>query len=236
MLAIITSHSPSTQYPHRASWFVALVALMALLSASCGSEPNESSAAQADSPTVVDSTAAPEPTPSPVATATAIPTATAEPAPTATPAPTSTPKPTPTVATAAAPEPTATPVEESGTNEEAITDNDLILNQFNAHFEAAMTGDWAVYLEGCSPASRAGKTTEIIAAKWATSMDRLGLSDQGMQVTNIEVQMLDGISALVWANLSELGDVRHIKPEKEAWVWSKEGDNWYDIVCSLGGS
>ena len=65
-------------------------------------------------------------------------------------------------------------------------------------------------------------------------MERLGLSDQGMKVTNIEAQMLGGISAIVWANLSEFGEARQLSPERLAWMWAKEGDEWYDTVCSLG--
>ena len=115
-----------------------------------------------------------------------------------------------------------------------ITDDDLLLNQFIDHFEAAMTGDWAVYLEGCSQASRAGKTTEDTAARWARSMDIFSLTDQGMEVAEIEVLVLDGISAVIWADLLEFGEARYLSNQKAAWMWAKEDDRWYDTVCSLG--
>lgn len=228
----------------RARVFLAIaIGFMALLFvAACGNDEKSEPPAAAPAAAVqvapttapVPTTKAPEPTVAPEPTAAPAPTSTpaptAKPAPTAAPAPTTTPVPT----VAAAP----TPVSDTASESAPVTEEEALLIRFNDHIENGRLGDWSAFLEGCALGTREAYSPADVASRWRGALSAYELSNEGLNIVNTKVQILDGISALVFGDMANFQEIStyNTQGQSQAWMWAKEGDQWFDMGCSLGGA
>lgn len=176
------------------------------------------------------------------------PTATAEPtaaAPTATairitvtvPPEAPTPDPDPATAT---PDPTDGLVDyknlsmRSDDNLEFTEDEVALLVAFNDHWNAAKSGDWDTFLDGCTAGARGDKTAESTADKFVTSLGYWEATQDGFDIIERVPTILSPSIAYVEGYVAQDGKATGTaKGGVAAWLWSTEDGRWLDAVCSL---
>jgi hypothetical protein len=197
--------------------FIALFAFMA-----CGSDPVVSSPASTTAPTVAEATA----------TVIRI-TVTVPPE-----APNPTPTPDPATAT---PDPTDGLVDykdlslrSDGRGDELTEDELALLVAFDAHWNAAKSGDWETFLDGCSAGGRGEKTAQATADKFITSLGYWEATPDGFDIIERVATILSPSIAYVEGYVAQGGKATGTaKGGVAAWLWTTEDGRWLDSVCSL---
>ena len=109
---------------------------------------------------------------------------------------------------------------------------------FDAHWEAAKSGDWETFLDGCTVGARGKQTPASAADKFENLAPRMGFTLDGFGIINRSATILSPITAYVEGNVAEYDEIaaEGYKGANLAWIWTTEDDVWVDGVCSLGGS
>ena len=118
--------------------------------------------------------------------------------------------------------------------DEITEDEEALLAAFEVHWNAAKSGDWEAFLDGCKAGARGDKTAVVTAEKFVAALGWWVVTPEGFDIIEGVATVLSPSTAYVEGYIAENGQATGTsKGAVVAWLWTTENGKWLDSVCAL---